>query len=45
VVEQLWNGFADLGELERHVIDNGELTAEQTTDLVAERLRAGTLSA
>ena len=44
VVEQLWNNFSDLGALERHAIDNGTQTAEQTAELVAERLQAGTLT-
>ena len=45
VIEHLWNGFADLDEaLERHVIDNGDLTDEETADAVEERLRQGTLT-
>ncbi|HYG72963.1 MAG TPA: AAA family ATPase [Actinomycetota bacterium] len=34
VLERLWRGFDDLGPLERHVIDNGEETAERTADRV-----------
>ena len=30
VVEQLWSAFSNLGELERHVLDNGGQTAEET---------------
>jgi adenylate kinase family enzyme len=45
VVERLWNGFADLDEaLERRVVDNGELTAEETAAAIEERLRQGTLT-
>jgi hypothetical protein len=45
VIEQLWNGFADLDEpLEGHVIDNGALTAEETAAAIEEQLRSGTLS-
>jgi predicted kinase len=29
-ITQLWNGFADLGELERHVIDNNGQAPERT---------------
>lgn len=45
VIERLWNGFADLDEaLERHVVDNGDLTAEETALAVEERLRLRTLA-
>jgi adenylate kinase family enzyme len=45
VVEQLWNDFADLGPLERHAIEISERqTAEQTAELVAERLSVGALT-
>jgi predicted kinase len=45
VVERLWNAFADLDEaLEGHVLDNGELTAEETADALEERLRQGALT-
>jgi predicted kinase len=45
VVEQLWNDFSDLGALERHAIEiTRHETAEQTAELVAERLQAGTLT-
>jgi shikimate kinase len=33
-VEQLWESFADIGELEQHVIDNSAQTAEATADEV-----------
>jgi adenylate kinase family enzyme len=45
VIEPLWNNFADLDEtLEGHVVDNSELTAEETADVIEERLRLGTLT-
>ena len=44
VIEQLWRDFADLGALEPHAIDNGALSAEETCELVARRLHAGTLT-
>jgi adenylate kinase family enzyme len=45
VVEQLWNGFADLDEVfEGHVIDSSELTAEETAAAIEERLRLGRLT-
>lgn len=44
VVEQLWNSFSGLGALDRHAIDNGTQTPEQTAELVAARLRAGALT-
>ena len=43
VIEQLWNGFNDLGPLERHVIDNGNEDATRTTETIAERLDRGEL--
>ena len=45
VVEQLWDGFSDLGPLEHHAIEIPEhQTAEQTAALVARRLEAGALT-
>jgi hypothetical protein len=38
VIEQLWVGFADLGELEPLVIDNSDQVAEATADAVYELL-------
>lgn len=38
VVEHLWNGFADLGALERYVIDNDAQDPEDTADAVTARL-------
>jgi hypothetical protein len=45
VIEPLWDGFADLdAALEAHVIDNSELTAEETAAVLERRLRLGTLT-
>ena len=44
VIEQLWRDFADLGSLEGHAIDNGTQTAEETKNLLANRLRLGELT-
>jgi predicted kinase len=44
VIERLWNGFAGLEEaLERHVLDNSELTPEATAQAITKRLQAGKL--
>ncbi len=39
-IAQLWRSFADLGELERHLIDNEGMTAEETTETLVEKLGA-----
>jgi adenylate kinase family enzyme len=45
VIEHLWNGFSDLDEkLEGHVIDNSQLTAEETAVAIEGRLRLGKLT-
>lgn len=44
VVSQMHAVFADLGELEHHVIDSTSLTAEETAVEVLERLARGTLT-
>jgi predicted kinase len=45
VVEQLWHDFSDLGALERHAIETTQRqTAEETAELVAERLGSGRLT-
>jgi predicted kinase len=45
VVEHLWNEFADLGTLEPHAIEIPERqAAEETADLLAQRLHAGSLT-
>ena len=41
VIEQLWNGFNDLGTLERYVIDNGDEYATLTTEKIADCLDWG----
>ena len=44
-IQKLWNGFAELDEtFERHVIDNGEQSAEDTVVAIEEQLRLGTLT-
>ena len=40
VVESLWHDFDQLGDLERHVIDNSFQQPEETAGLVADRLRS-----
>ncbi len=37
-IAQLWRSFADLGELERHLIDNQGLSAEETTETLVKKL-------
>jgi predicted kinase len=45
VVEQLWNEFSELGTLHHHAIEIPERqTAEETADLVAQRLETGALT-
>jgi hypothetical protein len=43
VIDQLWHEFADLDELEDHVIENEELSPERTAAVLADRLRDGAL--
>lgn len=43
-IAQLWESFADLGELERHALDVDGLAPEQAADLVARNLAAGRLT-
>ena len=45
VVERLWHEFADLGSLERHVIETGAMSSLEVATLLEQRLRAGQLSA
>ena len=40
-VTHMWTQFADLGEFERHVIDNSRLDADETAALVWSRYRHG----
>jgi predicted kinase len=44
VVEQLWNAFADRGDLEPHAIEVADISAEEAADLVLARLGAGELT-
>lgn len=39
-IEQLWHGFDDLGNLERHVIDSGVQTAEETAERITNPARS-----
>jgi predicted kinase len=43
VITQLWNDFADIDELERHVVDVQDLDAESIADAVAGRWRGDAL--
>jgi len=43
VIEQLWQSFAELGELERHVIELDGQAPEEAADLISQRLAAGLL--
>jgi predicted kinase len=43
VIEHVWNGFADLGEMEPHAIDSRAYTVEQTARLIEGPLRDGSL--
>ena len=45
VIEQLWSSFANLGPLERHVIDTDDRNAEETAVSIDALLRRGSLSA
>jgi predicted kinase len=40
VLGGIYDGFADLGPYEGHVLDSGGLTAEETADAVMERMRS-----
>src|SRR4051794_20804819 len=44
VVERLWTEFADLGPLERNVIDTGNNSPVEIVDLLAEHLNSGLLA-
>lgn len=44
VIEQLWRGFADLGDRERHALDLGGRSPEQAVDLLEQRLADGGLA-
>ncbi|MGH2743683.1 MAG: AAA family ATPase [Thermoleophilaceae bacterium] len=45
VVERLWHDFAELGELEAHAVDVEAEAPAQAADLLAARLRDGSLQA
>jgi predicted kinase len=45
VVGQLWEEFADLGSLERHVIDSETESAAEVAAMLIQRLRDGQLTA
>jgi hypothetical protein len=45
VVERLWHGFADLGQLEGHAVDLDTEDPSQAADLLPARLRDGSLAA
>ncbi len=44
VIEQLWRSFADLGELERHVLSLDAEAPEEVAELLAGRLDDGSLA-
>jgi ribosomal protein S18 acetylase RimI-like enzyme/predicted kinase len=44
VIEQLWRGFADLGDRERHALDLEGRSPEQVVDLLEQRLADGRLA-
>ncbi len=43
VITQLWNDFADIDRLERHVVDVDNLAPEPAADTVTSRWRAAAL--
>jgi hypothetical protein len=44
VIEQLWEAFADVGDLERHVFDNSHESIHRTTVKVDEAMQRGALT-
>lgn len=44
VVERLWRDFAELGDLERHAVEVGERSPEESADLLARLLADGALT-
>ena len=44
VIRQLWQSFADLGDLEPNAIELGVESPEEVADIVHARLEAGTLA-
>jgi hypothetical protein len=45
VIERLWGAFADLGPMEPNAIDIGSKNPAEAADLLAGRLREGSLAA
>jgi hypothetical protein len=45
LVERLWRDFDDLGDLERHVVEDRGDSVTETADAVAEMMRSGVLAA
>jgi hypothetical protein len=45
VIERLWRGFADLGPMEPNAVDVGSKNPDEAADLLADRLRDGSLAA
>jgi len=45
VLRSLWHDFADLGPLEPHIIEAGTTAPDEVADLLAERVRDGSLVA
>ena len=43
VIRQLWSDFAEVGELETHVMDVDDLDPQQVASAVTRRWQAGTL--
>jgi tRNA uridine 5-carbamoylmethylation protein Kti12 len=44
VIERLWRNFTDLAELERHAVDLGGKSPEETADLLEQKLGDGLLA-
>jgi tRNA uridine 5-carbamoylmethylation protein Kti12 len=45
VVERLWHGFSNLGDLQRHAVDVDAQSPEEAADLLDARIRDGSLRA
>jgi predicted kinase len=43
-IEQLWRSFSDLGDLERHALDVGDLSPEEIADSLERQLADGLLA-
>jgi hypothetical protein len=44
VIERLWGDFADLGPMEPHAVEVGSKGPDEAADLLADRLRDGSLA-